>query len=164
MGNRRKGGVKPPQRPSNPRRLRFSFRYLQADHPKFDIKHCNSDYMAHLLRALQRYSSFTVDQFIEIDPSDQHRHPIHLSDSSEPRGFPSIDPDVDEDLWTDQVLQFALSEDKIAPRSAWRVHGFIYEDVFYVVWLDSQHNLFPTGWVEKDGKKLIHHSPPKKKT
>src|SRR5258708_7559861 len=96
--------IQPPQRPTNSKQLLFSFKYLQIDHPKFLLQNCGADYLHHLLRAVQRYSCFTVDQFMECDEkTEPHRHPIFLNESTEPEGFPGIDPDVDQDLWTDQV-------------------------------------------------------------
>jgi hypothetical protein len=148
-GGGRTRSIKIPQPPTNPERLQFSFKYLQADHPKFLLENCSADYLQHLLRAIQRYSCYTVDQFMECDlKTEPHRHPLFLNESTEPYGFPGIDPDVDA-IWTDQVWQFALSDHNTKPERAWRAHGFIFEDIFYVVWLDPDHALYQEPIIRK---------------
>jgi hypothetical protein len=90
---------------------------------------------------MQRYENLTVDEFRQCEPEDPHRHQILLSESCEPGGFTGIAPDT-ETLWTDESWSFAISDGKGNPERGWRVHGFIYQGVFHVVWLDPDHKLY----------------------
>jgi hypothetical protein len=120
--------------------LKFSLKYLDTGHSDFELAKCCREFLACLVTEIHRYSQFTVDQFKDNDPNDWHRHKINFQSSSR-TGFPQ-DPGTDE-LWTDEAWQFALSDDVRPPRAGWRVHGFVVGDVFYIVWLDPGHRLFP---------------------
>ncbi len=99
--------------------------------------------MDSLVRAMQRYSCYTVDRFQTVDHQDDpYRHPIEFSKSAEPDGFP-IDPTEDE-LFTDpgDCWQFGLFDDADTYSHTFRVHGFIFRGIFFVVWLDPEHRLF----------------------
>lgn len=140
--------MRAPQRPTDPRRLKFSLQYFQPDHPKFKLADCRESYLRHLVVAIQRYSSLAVDEFMQCVPDDPHRHQVPFAESTEPAGFPGIDPGGTE-LWTDEAWQFGLSDLRTSPEGGWRVHGFIFEGVFYIVWFDAFHQLFLDGHVER---------------
>lgn len=133
--------IKTPQIPADRRGLHFSFQYLQMDHTRFPITECRVEFFIALFREIQRYQKFSVDQFKEPSP-EEHRHPIIWSETHEPNGFPHIDPTQDE-TWTDDVWQFCLSPvGKWGdPSHLWRIHGFIADGAFYIVWLDPCHRL-----------------------
>jgi hypothetical protein len=61
--------------------------------------------MVGLVKEIQRYSSFTVDQFKEPNANEWHRHRIDWLTSSQ-EGFPQA-PDTDE-IWTEEAWQFGL--------------------------------------------------------
>jgi hypothetical protein len=77
-----------------------------------------------------------VDEFLEYDHKD-HKHPILWEESNVPDGFPNID---NNELGTDAAWQFCLYESSKA-HPDWRVHGFAVDEIFYVVWLDPNHEL-----------------------
>ena len=125
------------------RRIAFSFQYLVSDQGRFAVSNCGQDYMDSLLRAMQRYSGYTVEQFQTMDTQDDpYRHPIDFAGSAEPNGFP-IDP-IDDELFTDpgDCWQFGLFDDDDTYSYTFRVHGFIFRGIFFVVWLDPAHRLF----------------------
>jgi len=129
--------------PVEQRGLRFSVQFLQIDHDRFPIGRCPKEFFEALFREIARYQTFSVEAFQEACPAE-HRHPIYFPGTAEPEGFPNIDPTSD-DLWTDNSWQFGLSPDgKRYDGCGWRVHGFISEDVFYIVWFDPYHKLDPT--------------------
>ena len=92
-----------------------------------------------MVEALARYSNFTVEQFREQN-NDDGRHHHYFPDTSEPDGFTCLnDP---EGLEQEEGWQIRLCPDiHRPPESAWRVHGVLLADVFYVVWLDYEHLL-----------------------
>ena len=132
--------IRTPVIPADRRGLHFSFRYLQMDHPRFPIADCTAEFFCALFREIHRYQTFSVDQFKDPNP-DEHRHPITWSETHEPKGFPHINPTRDE-TWTDDPWQFGLPcANKADPSRLWRVHGFITDGAFYIVWLDPLHKL-----------------------
>ena len=70
----------------------------------------------------------------------EHRHVLYFKDTTEPDGFVGIDPS-DEQLWTEAAWQFALPGVRGELSHGWRVHGFISDDMFHIVWLDPLHKL-----------------------
>ena len=134
------GHILAPAVPVDQRKIRFSFEYLQADHLKFQLADCDRSYFESLFREILRYQTYTLDQFKAPSPADR-RHFIHFPNTTEPEWFPGIDPADDENLWTEDCWQFGLPGQ--AGGSTWRVHGFISEEVFHVVWFDPFHRLDP---------------------
>ena len=81
------------------------------------------------------YSAGSVDEFLDQN-NKEHRHVIDFEATREKDGFMGA-PGVDEDqLNYAQAWQFG-----VAVKTEWRVHGFVIEDTFYVVWLDPMHRL-----------------------
>ncbi|HSU15748.1 hypothetical protein [Longimicrobium sp.] len=117
-----------------PERLRFSFRYLDTTHPAFSLARCGAGYFHLLLKRLHELSSLSAEEFRARRSGTLRVHPIDFSD---PRvavpGFGIRGVRADEIAW-----QFALSANAHG-----RVHGFLFEDTFYVRWLDPEHNLYP---------------------
>jgi hypothetical protein len=123
--------------PKETRRLQFSFRHLEKNHPKFKIGDCQERYLRELISRLSDYSKLTVDEFVDQD-NQEHRHQIDFPDTSEKNGFISA-PDVDMDqLAYAQAWQF-----QVCDKTDWRAHGFLLGDTFFIVWLDPSHRLYP---------------------
>jgi hypothetical protein len=134
-----KKGIVLPVIPANERGLRFSFLYLQADHKKFPLSACTAEYLSALIERIKLYETYSVDAF-KTEDHEQHRHCLTFGESTEPDGFPNIDPTAD-DLWTDDSWQFCLPGVPGEESWGWRVHGFINKYTFYIVWLDPHHQL-----------------------
>ncbi|MDR3723485.1 MAG: hypothetical protein P4K83_03240 [Terracidiphilus sp.] len=137
------GVVVAPVVPIDQRKLRFSFEYLDLNHPRFQIEECDKEFYDALLREILKYQQYSVDMFTQSDPRER-RHPIYFPGTHEPEGF-NVDPNIEE-LWTDSAWQFGLSHpDK--RQVGWRVHGFLAEETFYIVWLDPNHKLDGTPYI-----------------
>lgn len=119
--------------------LRFSFKHLDLSNPKFHSSKCSVEYFCALFATLQRFSAWTVDQFID-QYNKEHRHIIDFSETSEPDGFQNI-PAVDRDqAGYAEGWQFS-----VYPDTYWidcRAHGMLIDDTFYVVWFDPEHRLY----------------------
>jgi hypothetical protein len=113
--------------------LRFSFRYLDTDHPAFDIGACHGGYFRLLLMRLRELSRLTPREFTSWRSGTLRIHPIDFAhDRVSVRTFGVPGLNVDERAW-----QFSLSANEHG-----RVHGFLLEDTFYVRWLDPDHQLY----------------------
>lgn len=73
--------------------VKFSFRHLDTENPKYSLQKCCVEFFSRLVRALARYSSFTVEEFRNQDNKDG-RHSHYFPHTSEPDGFTCLnDPE-----------------------------------------------------------------------
>lgn len=115
--------------------LAFSFKYLDlSNNPKFVLSNCKDGYLDKLLGRLKDLCSLKVKEFRASHSTSLRAHRIAWGETSEPDGFTSLGPQLrEEEAW-----QF-----EITANSHGRVHGFLVDDVFYVVWVDPKHQLYP---------------------
>lgn len=114
--------------------VRFSFRHLDLNtNPKFSLSHCQTGYLEKFLPRLRDVSSVSLKSF-KTKPSDSLRnHVITWNDTTEPNGFVHLH----EQLRAEQAWQFHVTSNKHG-----RVHGFLIDDTFFVVWIDPDHKLY----------------------
>jgi hypothetical protein len=115
--------------------LRFSFKFYDSTHKVFTCEDRSVDYFQKLLERIKDLSKERVDDLLVSRTNTTTR--FHRIDFSEARvnahGFGIAGwEDCDEEAW-----QFSLSSNEHG-----RVHGFLIENVFYVVWLDPKHQLY----------------------
>lgn len=137
MANRKPGGAIP-RRVPNPETdpLKFSFRHLHSDHPRFGIQECNLEFFSRLFERLQLYSNLSVGDFKDQN-NNENRHMIDFDQTTQRDGFAGA-PEVDVDQMNSRpAWQFA-----VCAKNRGRVHGFILDDTFYVIWLDPFHRLY----------------------
>lgn len=119
--------LKPPQG------ISFSFKYYQDGHSKFSCTTKDGIYWLTLLARLKDLSSLGVQELLMNRSPSLRCHPIKWEDTSESGfGLPN------EEQLVDTPYQFSLSSNKHG-----RVHGFFIDEVFYIVWLDPDHKLYP---------------------
>lgn len=126
-------------------RIQFSFRYLDSEHHDFPICACSAEYLQCLLRRIKDYEEYTVDQFRDINHQND-RTLYYFPDSEYPNGFSSLsdEPPSDEvDSEHGWEIKLAPNAKPHLTEAAWRVHGMLLFNMFYVVWLDPCHKVFP---------------------
>jgi hypothetical protein len=111
----------------------FSFRYFKDDNDKFSVRGRDATYLQALLLRLRDLSTLTFEEIINNRSKSLRCHPIKWSDTTEPNGFGL----PNEDKLVDTPYQFQISANEHG-----RVHGFFIENIFYIVWLDPDHNLY----------------------
>jgi hypothetical protein len=112
--------------------ISFSFKYFQRDHDKFSGNSQAISYWLTLLDRLKSLSSLTAQELLVNRSSSLRCHPIKWADTSENCfGIPN------EEQLVDTPYQFSLSSNEYG-----RVHGFFIDEIFYVVWLDPNHQLY----------------------
>ncbi len=122
-----------PSQPKPPKVLGFSFKYLQTQNEKFSIRDRDANYFTAFLERLRDLSTLTAQE-VKMNRSQSLRcHPIKWRETTEPNGFGIAN---EKELVT-IPYQFSLSSNEHG-----RVHGFFIEDIFYIVWLDPNHNLY----------------------
>ena len=113
--------------------MKYSFKYLDLHNKKFSLQKCEKGYLKQFLTRVKELSDFTCKSFIENRSTTIRSNSINWENSSE-NGFKNVDPQN----WKEQSYEFSITANKHG-----RVHGFIRDPVFYIVWIDPNHELFP---------------------
>jgi hypothetical protein len=130
---RRTASVIQPIQPVMPKGSSFSFPYLQNDNQKFLFNDKDFRYFESLLLRLRDLSKLTVSEIINNRSKSLRCHLITWTETTEPNGFGI----PNEEQIVSSAYQFQISSNEHG-----RVHGFFIENVFYIVWLDPNHNLY----------------------
>jgi hypothetical protein len=128
--------------PARTEHLKFSFRHLQLDHPKFLPAACSNDFYQTLLTQIRNFSSWRIEDFCDQN-NREHRHQIWFPDTTEPGGFTSVSDD--EQFGWAEVWQTGLAPDSDPIRRNYRIHGAMIGDTFFIIWLDPGHGLYSPG-------------------
>lgn len=114
--------------------INFSFRYIDAAHEKFRFSAQNPAYFCKVLDRLKDLSTMTEREFTADRGGALKSHPIDWGHTSEPEGFQHLN----EQFQSYTPYQFAISRNEYG-----RIHGFFIGNIFHVVWLDPDHQLYP---------------------
>jgi hypothetical protein len=140
------GKIKPGAIPSNLRNVQkpaliqtagmihFSFKHLDlASNEKFGVHLCANGYLPKLLERLRDLCGYKTAELKASKSSSLRVHPIDWRDTSEPNGF---------DCLNQQLRQIPAWQFEITANAHGRVHGFFLDDIFFVVWVDPNHQLY----------------------
>jgi hypothetical protein len=126
-------GIKPTKL-KPPQGISFSFKYYQDSNSKFSCREKEVIYWLTLLERLKAVSSLTAQELLVNRSSTLRCHPIRWEDTNERAfGLPN------EEQLVDIPYQFSISSNEHG-----RVHGFFIDEIFYIVWLDPDHLLYPS--------------------
>ena len=114
--------------------ISFSFKYYQDGNSKFSCDdRTTAKYWITLLERLKALSGLSAQELLVNRSNALRCHPIKWENTSETGfGLPN------EEQLVDTPYQFSLSSNEYG-----RVHGFFIDEIFYVVWLDPHHLLYP---------------------
>ena len=113
--------------------LVFSFKYFDNSDNKMCPYNFQKNYTQSLMQRLNTLSSWTVQEFTARQDKNLRNHSHDWSKTTRPKGFAHLN----EHLQNYKGWQFQISSNKHG-----RVHGFIIDNIFYVVWLDQDHQLY----------------------
>jgi hypothetical protein len=112
--------------------ISFSFQFLDVNHHKFNVNGKQANYFQKLIDRLKDISSIERRQLSGYSNKTLRFHSIKWVDTTERCfGIPN------EDTIVEEPMQFSLSANEHG-----RVHGFFIENVFHIVWLDPNHELY----------------------
>jgi hypothetical protein len=117
--------------------LIFSFKFYDANHCEFNCRDRESEYFHKLLERIRDLSREKVSSLTNRKADTATRfHPVDFNEARVSASGFGIGgwEEYDADAW-----QFSISK-----RGNGRVHGFLIENVFYVVWLDPRHRMYPS--------------------
>ena len=110
----------------------FSLKYLDLHDSDFCVDKCKSKYFIALLKRLAEISKLFVNDFKGKYKKALRNHDIEWEDvTRDCFGIP------DEEQLVDKPWQFSVSANENG-----RVVGFFIRNIFYVRWLDCNHNLY----------------------
>lgn len=114
--------------------LNFSFKHIDlVGNEDFSLDHGGDGYTKSLLERLRDISGMELGEFLKS--RSLRTHPIEWPKTSQPNGFTHLNPQLRDIL----AWQFQVSSNEHG-----RVHGFLIDETFFVVWLDPAHKLYPT--------------------
>lgn len=113
----------------------FSFKYLEIAHQKFGLPDTavKVNYLPALFDRLKQISSMNCQAFRQAGKA-LRSHSIDWQGTSEPNGYAHLN----EQMQGCQPWQFSLAREELG-----RVHGLWVGNIFYVVWIDHEHQLYP---------------------
>jgi hypothetical protein len=127
------GKIPTPSKPGHSG-LSFSFKHFRNRDP-FQIENGGDGYPLALLERLKAVCAMSALE-MKVSRSPALRcHPIAWGETTQPDGFDHLNAFMREQT---EPYQFEVSVNEHG-----RVHGFFIDDVFYIVWLDPEHALYP---------------------
>lgn len=116
--------------------LKFTFKYYQHTSDKFHVKEREPIYFLSLLERLKDVCFMTSDAFKNNGSKVLRAHPIEWSKTTEEDGFNCFNNQL-KDFASSHAYQFSISANENG-----RIHGFLLDDLFCIVWLDPDHKLY----------------------
>ena len=117
--------------------VRFTFKYYQTASEKFHANDRDPNYFLTLLERLKNVCTLTATFFRNNGSDALRSHVIGWEETTETDGFSCFNNQL-KDYASSHAYQFSVSANAHG-----RVHGFLIDDLFYVVWLDPTHKLYP---------------------
>lgn len=115
-------------------KIAFSFKYLDlTGNDKFTVGRCGDGYFPKFIDRLVALSKYTIRELLQATSHALRFHSHDWSRTTEPNGFRLPNTQI-QDL---QGWQFQVSANEHG-----RVHGFIIDRTFYLVWIDPEHLLY----------------------
>ncbi|CEI81323.1 hypothetical protein BN997_01141 [Oceanobacillus oncorhynchi] len=114
----------------------FSWKFFDRKHELFNCGATESGWFISLFDILYQVSDMAYIEFRQQRNKGLRVHPHDWKDTT--AKF-DLDDNLLEQLEEDNAcIQFSVSQAK------GRVHGFMIDNIFYIVWLDRHHNLYPS--------------------
>jgi hypothetical protein len=114
--------------------LRFSFKFFDGDDDEICPRSFPEGYVQVLMNRLRELEAWTAKEFQTKQNKTIRNHTHTWSKTARPDGFSCLPREYDAyPGW-----QFCLTANEYG-----RVHGVISGGVFYIVWLDCNHALYP---------------------
>ncbi|MBN2980096.1 hypothetical protein [Cohnella algarum] len=112
----------------------FSWQFFDREHKYFNCGNADQGWLLNCLETMKKVSGMKVVEFKVHRHKPLRVHPHNWDHVS--AKFP-LNDELFKQIEND-AYQFALST------ARGRVHGFLIDNVFYIVWLDPDHNLYPS--------------------
>ncbi|WP_367154237.1 hypothetical protein [Methylomonas sp. HYX-M1] len=137
-------------------KLKLSFVYIDWDSEEFFFHGLESQYYQKFFWCMSELQSATERQIAQQTHPSLRPKSIFNSDTSIKNAFPvSVIERVKQQLFVetrdeaaaaDQAKEITARAFEVSlSKNYGRVHGFLWNNTFHIVWVDPAHNLFPMG-------------------
>lgn len=121
-----------PTKVDDTQKVSFNFKRLHVKScGKFNYQGRDANYFLKLIDRLKNLCDMTRKDLMLSHNKTLRCHSINFVETTE-NSFGNWSEDLDIEPW-----QFSLSRDEHG-----RVHGYFIDNVFYIVWLDPEHELY----------------------
>lgn len=114
--------------------MRFSFKLFDTSDEDVCPPEFQNGYTKSLMLRLRDLSTWKVSQFLNTYSKSTRNHMIAWDKTARPDGFVHLN----EQYQAYPAWQFSVSANEHG-----RVHGLLIGNCFYVIWLDSNHAVYP---------------------
>lgn len=123
-----------PSKVDDTQRVSFSFVRLRSKKEKFLYVNKEKEYFLSFLERLKSVSTMTRMEMIKQNGKSLRCHTVNFKDVKVSEDtFGILGEDVDEDAY-----QFSITSNEHG-----RVCGYFVGNIFFIVWLDPAHELYP---------------------
>ena len=147
-------------------RLRVSFEFIDWDTELFFLHGLEAEFYSRLFDCLNTIQSSTEDQLAKQNHPGLTCKAIFKSDTGTHDCFPAqVVERIEKKLTKEKSEEYAKSEaTRIASlafevsmgKNQGRLHGFLWNKSFNLVWFDPAHNLYPGKYKAKSQKEFAH--------
>jgi hypothetical protein len=116
--------------------IRFSFRHFDGSDEEICPRNFPDGYTRTLIERMRDISQMTVREFTSNKSRALRAHTHDWSSTKRPDGF---------DCLNEQFRALPGWQFELTVNAHGRVHGFMIDNTFYVVWLDRDHVLYDGG-------------------
>lgn len=122
-------------------RISFSFSFFDRTRDEFNCGRADASWFIGLLDRLRDLSQMTISEI--KNPATQGKLRIHSHSWDKIRDKLNF-----SEQWINQYAEDGRFYQISVSKAKGRIHGFMIENTFFIVWLDPDHNLYP---MEKHG-------------
>lgn len=115
-------------------KIKFSFEYYDLAR-KYCLSNWGTNNIAQAIHRLKEANQKTFNELTAQSPT-YHFHPVNWKETTQPSGFP--DARVNN-LNPYQFALLGINDGKA------RIFGGLGSNVFYIVWFDLEHKIWPSG-------------------
>lgn len=135
MARRDKGGKKESPAAAIERgKITFSFEFFDTNTDRYCLSNGTPEQIKAVMLRLRQINEKTLHELL-AERKVSHFHPIDWDKTTEQGGFPDARANAME------PFQFALLG---VNGQLTRVYGGLYRDTFYIVWIDWNHEIWPS--------------------
>lgn len=114
-------------------RLNFSFKLFDRECDKYNCGGTRNEWFIGLLEKMKNISDLELVDF--LDSRRQKNMYIHTNDFSKEEHHCNYSQELKEQLKENPFFQIGLT------KASGRIHGFLIENTFFILWLDPHHQL-----------------------
>jgi len=137
-------------------KLRVSFDYVDLDTKEFFFHGMEKGYYAKVFECLTKIQKRTRKEIAQL--LSNHNNSLGIKSifnttSSSKNSFPKtiipklkdklVGQNLDEQSLDSQATEIISNAFEVKVTAMSRIHGFLYDSTFYIVWFDTAHNLYP---------------------